>query len=98
MTLRFVFTRASALLPIVMSLAALGLLAGALVLGVSRPPDGDEGAAAHIWQLLIAGQAPIVAYFALGWLPRAPREAVFVLTVQMGAALASIVPVFLLRL
>ena len=98
MTLRFLVTRASAFVPIAMSLAALGVLALALVVGVAHPPDGDEGTAAHIWQLLIAGQLPIVAYFAIIWVPRAPKQAVFVLVIQFGAALSSLLPVFVLGL
>ena len=98
MTLRFLATRASAVLPIAMSLAALGVLAGALLLGWGRSPDGDEGAAAHLWQLLIAGQVPVVAYFALRWLPAAPREGLVVLAAQLGAVVIAAAPVFLLHL
>jgi hypothetical protein len=57
-------------------------------------PQTDEGAAAHIWQLLMAGQAPVVAFYAVKWLPRAPRAALQVLAVQIGAALAALAPVY----
>jgi hypothetical protein len=57
-------------------------------------PQADEGAAAHIWQLLMAGQVPIVGFYAVKWLPRAPRTALQVLTVQGGAALAALAPVY----
>ena len=89
----------SAFLPVIMSIAALGTVLGALALhgfnGIRQP---DEGAAAHIWQLLIAGQLPIVAFFAIRWLPRMPREAVPVLALQAVAGLAALAPVFLLHL
>ena len=59
-------------------------------------PQPDEGAAAHIWQLLMAGQVPVVAFYAVKWLPRAPRTALQVLAVQVGAGLAALAPVYLL--
>ena len=52
---------------------------------------------AHIWQLLMAAQIPIMAFFAIKWLPRAPKEALTVLLLQLGAALAAAAPVFLLK-
>ena len=30
----------------------------------------DEGTIAHLWQLLMAGQLPVLAFFAIKWLPR----------------------------
>jgi hypothetical protein len=98
MTLRFVATRASAILPIAMSVGALAVLALALLLGLSRPPDGDEGTAAHLWQLLMAGQLPVIVYFLLRWLSVAPREGLIVLAAQVGAGLAAAAPIFLLHL
>jgi len=60
--------------------------------------QADEGTEAHIWQLLMAGQVPIVGFFAIKWLPRAPRKTLPVLALQVGAALASMAPVFFLHL
>ena len=63
----------SAYLPIAMSLAALGLVLGhAAVYGIVH--EADEGAAAHIFQILMVAQVPIVAIFVIKWLPRRPRE------------------------
>src|SRR2546421_4722926 len=54
--------RPSALIPLAMSLAALAVVLGHIaVSGIAREPD--EGAAAHIWQLLMAGQLPVVAFY-----------------------------------
>ena len=87
----------SAFLPVAMSLGALATLLVALVLlGPAREPD--EGAAAHIWQLLMAGQVPIVLFFAIKWVPQSPRQAMPILALQVGAALAAMAPVFLLHL
>jgi hypothetical protein len=87
----------SAFVPVAMSLAALATVAIHVArFGVAREPD--EGAAAHIWQLLMAAQIPVIAYFAIKWLPRAPREGLLVLAVQIAAVLAALAPVFLLGL
>lgn len=86
----------SAWLPVAMSLAALAVvLAHIVVSGASR--QADEGTAAHLWQLLMAGQLPVIAFFAIRWLPLIPRQALLMLVVQAGAALAALAPVFLLH-
>jgi hypothetical protein len=87
----------SAFLPIAMSLCALATVLLHLArFGAAREPD--EGAAAHIWQLLMAAQIPIIGFFALKWLPQAPKEALPVLALQVGAVVAAMAPVFLLKL
>jgi hypothetical protein len=83
----------SALIPIVMSLAALALVLGhAAKYGVVH--EADEGAAAHLFQLLMAGQVPVVAFFALKWLPRRPKQALLVLALQACAGLAAFAAVY----
>lgn len=85
----------SAFLPLAMSLAALAMVLGhAAIFGIVH--DADEGAAAHIFQLLMAAQIPLVAFFAITWLPRAPRQALQILALQAGAALAAIAGVVFL--
>jgi len=89
--------RPSAFLPIAMSLAALALVLGSIaIFGVVH--EADEGTAAHLFQLLMAGQVPIVAYFALKWLPRAPRPALRVLALQAAAIIAAFAPVYWFKL
>jgi hypothetical protein len=79
-----------------MSIAALSLVLGHIaIFGVAR--QADEGAAAHLWQLLMAGQIPVIAVFAATWLPRAPGPALLVLGLQAVAILAAAAPVFLLN-
>lgn len=97
MNVSTVVKQPSAFLPVAMSLAALGtLLVHVALFCCAR--EADEGAAAHIWQLLMAGQVPIVAYFAIKWLPRAPGQALAILALQVLAALAALAPVFYLKL
>jgi uncharacterized membrane protein HdeD (DUF308 family) len=87
----------SAFLPLAMSLVALAVVLGYLAInGVVR--ETDEGTAAHIWQLLMAGQVPIIAYFAIKTLPEAPKQALAILALQAVAGLAALAPVFLLGL
>ena len=87
----------SAWIPLAMSLAALALVLGHVAMfGAVR--EADEGTAAHLWQLLMAGQLPVLLFFAIKWLPRAPRQTLYVLALQAGAALASMAPVFFLGL
>ena len=76
----------SALLPIVMSLAATGLVLGHVAIyGIVH--EADEGTPAHIYQLLMALQVPVVAYFAAKWLPQRPAEAARVLALQAACVL-----------
>jgi len=87
----------SAWLPIAMSLVALAVVVGYTAMsGAARQPD--EGAAAHIWQLLMAMQVPVVAFFVVKWLRRAPMQALQVLVLQAAAALAAIAPVWFFKL
>ena len=85
--------RPTALIPLALSLAALAIVISyASMFGTAR--QADEGTAAHLWQLLMAGQVPVVALFAIKWLPAAPRQALVVLALQVGAALAAMFPVW----
>ena len=86
-------TRPSALVPLAMSGAAIAVLIGYIVMfGTAR--QADEGTAAHLWQLLMAGQLPVIAFFAIRWLPAEPRKALPVLALQLAAALVAIFPVW----
>jgi hypothetical protein len=85
----------SAFLPIAMSVAALALVLGhAAVFGIVH--EADEGTPAHIFQILMAAQVPIVAFFAVKWLPRAPRWTMYVLALQAAAGIAAFAAVFFL--
>jgi len=76
----------SAWIPVLMSLAGLALLLGYLAYyALTRQPgvqQEDEGAAAHIWQLLMGGQLPFVAYFVIRWLPARTVDALKVLALM----------------
>jgi hypothetical protein len=79
----------SAFLPILMSAAALTLvLAHVARVGTAR--QADEGTEAHLFQLLMAAQLPIIAWSALRGFARAPRGATVVLLAQTAAAAAAL--------
>jgi hypothetical protein len=42
----------------------------------------------------MAGQVPVIAIFAIKWLPTEPTKALLVLGLQAGAALAAAFPVW----
>lgn len=94
--LRSTLRHPSAFLPVTMSLLAIAVVITHIVFfGTARQPD--EGTAAHLWQSLMAGQLPIVGFFAIRWLPRAPRSALLVLVLQAAAAIAALAPVYFLH-
>ena len=87
----------SAFLPLAMSLAALAIVLIHLArFGAAR--EADEGTSAHLFQLLMAAQVPIVAFFAIKWLPEAPGPALQILALQAGGVLAAFAPVFYFNL
>lgn len=87
----------SALIPMGLALTALAVVLGHVAIyGVAR--EADEGATAHIWQLLMVAQLPALAVFGIRWLPKAPKQALGVLAVLVAAILASVAPVYLLHL
>ena len=88
-----VFSQPGALVPLLMSLLALAVVIGHIA-AVGPARETDEGAAAHVFQLLIAAQAPIIAYVAITGVRRARRQAVAVLVVQLLAVATALTPVW----
>ena len=69
-----------------MSLGALAMIVWFVAVhGVVQQPD--EGAQAHLWQLLVAGEIPLVASFAYRWLPTARRQTLVVIALQAAAVM-----------
>ena len=92
--------RPAAWIPIALS---LGMLAFILIYiatyGISPPtPDADEGTPAHLFQLWLVLEPFMVGFFAVKWLPRATKQALVVIALQIAAALLLISAVFLLEL
>jgi hypothetical protein len=94
--------RPSAYVPVAMSAIALITVLAAITAGMHQAGhvvhDRDEDSVAHIWQLLMTVQMPVVLWFVARWLRRAPRQGFGVIALQAGAWLASCAPVYLLHL
>ena len=87
--------RPSAFLPLGMSVVALCLVLGHVAIyGIVH--EADEGAVAHLWQLLMAAQLPIAAFFAIKWLPRETKPTLLVLALLAVVLLANFAAVFFL--
>ena len=85
----------SAYLPLILSAAGLALvLVHAARYGVVH--DADEGTSAHLFQILMMAQVPVVVFFAITWLPRSPKPALVVLTLQVLAGIAASAAVYFL--
>ena len=83
------FKQPSAWIPLAMSFAALVMILVYLaIFGIVH--NQDEGAPAHIFQLIMIAQLPVAGYFAVKWLPKQPKQSLLVLSVQ---AIAWIIPI-----
>ncbi len=96
-TMNSTIRQPSAFLPVAMSLVALILVLNHVALfGAAHEPD--EGAVAHIWQILMAVQVPIIAFFAIKYVPQKPKQTLLILALQLVFMLAACAPVFFLKL
>jgi hypothetical protein len=75
--------------PLAMSILALALVVIAMVSGAGRGSGGGEGAGAHLFQLLIVLQAPIIAGFLISSDWRRPLEPLRAFALQVMAILAA---------
>lgn len=87
-------------LPIAMPLTMLAYILSIIAMnGVPAPdPNADEGAAAHLFQLWLVLEPLMIGAFVVKWLPRAPKQASWILVLQVVAALLPISVVFSLKL
>jgi hypothetical protein len=85
----------SAWVPMVLSLAALALIVGFVArFGVVHAED--EGTAARVFQLLMVGIGLGITYFAIRWVPVAPKPASAIVAVQVLLAAVPVVTIILL--
>ncbi len=84
--------------PLALAAAALGLLAFAMTTGWGKGPPGDEGAAAHLWQILVGLQVPLIVIFAATAEWRRPLAPLTFLGLQVLALILATAPVAILRL
>jgi hypothetical protein len=89
--------RPTGFLPLAISAAFLvPLLAGVARGTLTR--QHDEGTAAHLFQVLMPLQLVVIVWFAGSWLPKRPRSAALVLSLQGAAFLAVLSIVYFNRL
>jgi hypothetical protein len=88
---RSMLRQLSAFVPLAMSFAALLLVIYQLITS-SNSMGAEADASKSVFQLLIVGQAPFAAYFAVKWMPRAPGDAMLILALQAAAAVAALAP------
>jgi hypothetical protein len=83
--------------PLILSAGAIGVLALALTTGWGKGPPGDEGAAAHLWQLLIGLQLPLIALFlaAADW--GKPWGVLKILGLQVALLAVAMAPVYIME-
>ena len=84
--------RITAILPLVISALAFGIVIANILAGV--PPKPDEDLSAHLWQLLMAGQLPLILVFLVSADWRRWSTAL-ILGAQLAAIAAACVPVWL---
>ena len=60
--------------------------------------ESDEGVGAHLFQIWLVLEPFMLGYFAFTWVPRAPRQALSILALQIIAAVMACAPVYLLKL
>ncbi len=84
----------SAIIPFGMSTCALATVLAAVNFFGARPKP-DEGAAGHIFQILIAGQLPFLAWFVLRWAKAGgAKGALLVTALQIAAIGIALFPVW----
>ena len=87
--------RPSGWVPVVMSLVALAIVViHAMRYGIVH--EADEGTSAHLFQILMVAQVPVIGWFAVRWLPRERGRSLRVMAVQAVAIAAAFAAVYFL--
>lgn len=90
--------RPSAWLPLALSFVALAFVAGfAITVGIAGDQSHDEGVAARTFQLTMLGVVAAIVFFAIRWLPVAPKAAIRVLALQVAVAALPVITILLLE-
>lgn len=90
--------RPSAWIPIAVPLMIVAIWV--VSVSIFGPParQSDEGTAAHLFQIWLVLEVLAVAFFAIKWLPWMPKQALWVLALQVIVSLAACAPVFYFHL
>ncbi len=88
---REIVNRIALPVPLILSLSALALALGSVIAGGGR--GADEGWQAHLWQLLMVVQFPVIVAFVLTSDWRQPRRPLAVVALYAAAIMVASVPV-----
>ena len=91
-----VIKKPSGWLPIAMSLTVL-VMELSHIARVGVAPQADEGTEAHLFQILMAAQVPIIAFFVIRWFPRIPKQTLVIFVLQVAVALLPLAVVYFLK-
>lgn len=80
-----------------MSVTAIIMLAEFLIFGGPVVHEQDEGFGAHMFQLLIMVEIPIIVYFVLTWYRRKPKQTIIVLSLQLITLIMAVAPVLIFQ-
>ena len=87
--------RPSGWIPVAMSLSALGIVViHAVRYGIVH--EADEGTSAHLFQILMVAQVPVIGWFVVRWLPRERGRTLRMMAVQVVAIAAAFAAVYFL--
>ncbi|OGK64505.1 hypothetical protein A2313_04835 [Candidatus Roizmanbacteria bacterium RIFOXYB2_FULL_41_10] len=93
-----ILRKPSAWVPIAMSAMALLLVVSYVALFGVQKSTGDESTIARIFQLLLAGQVPIVGYFIIKWFPKHQKQVLQIVVIQILAAIVPFLTVLFLEM
>src|SRR3989338_8145536 len=93
-----ILKKPSAWVPLVLTFLILAMEFGFLVLAGPPQREPDEGVAAHIFQTWLVAEFFLVAFFAMRWVPQAPKQALPILAIQILGVIAGMFPVFYFQL
>lgn len=88
----------SAWLPVLMSMTVLTIILIHISMFGAPIREVDEGTGVHLFQIWIVLELLTMAFFAIKWLPQAPKQALLVLALQIFATFLPIYMVFSLKL
>ena len=84
--------RVTSVAPLIFSAIAFAIVMANIITRV--PPQPDENASAHVWQLLMVGQLPIIIAF-LATSDWGNRSTKLIFAAQIAAFAAAVIPVWL---
>ena len=90
--------RPNAWVPILLSFAIVGMFWMYSVGVIPLDPAGDEGTAAHLFQIWLVLEVFLIVLFAVKWLPQNLKDASVILFLQLCGVIAGSFPVWYFHL